>query len=249
MRFSSFLRCCRIPASAGAGGRFGLVSLLAGLALAPCAGSAAPAPSVAVENGNVVLLTGANRRMLTSQRRDSEAAVSPDGQWVVYTRSAKLVSDPDEEAAGDCGALAAPDELRRIRVDGSGDELLVRGQAGSKPEEALCAFQGKQFSSDGSTLYFLSPAWTTSSALHAFTLSSRTSRFVIPANDFAILSWCRSDLKDAIVAQQHRYFRFGGSFDWYWLFDPSGAREIGPVGEFDSIEALKVDLDTSGQCS
>lgn len=205
---------------------------------------------VAVENGNVVLFTGNNRKTLTSQQRDSEAVISPDQQWVIYTRSAKPASkSPGEDDSGDCTALSAPDELRRVRIDGAGDELLIRGQAGSEPSQALCAFQNKQFSADGETLFFLSPAWATSSALHAFTLKSRTARYVMPANDFAILSWCTSDLKDSIVAQQHRYLRFGGSFDWYWLFDASGAKEIAPVGEFDSFEAVKADLDASGQCA
>lgn len=205
---------------------------------------------VAVENGNVVLFTGNNRKTLTSQQRDSEPVILPDQQWVIYTRSAKPVSkNPDEEDSGDCTSLSAPDELRRVRIDGAGDELLIRGRAGSEPSQALCAFQNKQFSADGETLFFLSPAWTTSSALHAFALKSRTARYVMPANDFAILSWCTSDLKDTIVAQQHRYLRFGGSFDWYWLFDASGAKEIAPVGEFDSFDAVKADLDASGQCA
>jgi hypothetical protein len=244
----SLPRFRRLPASAETGGRIGVLALLAGLAAVPCGPQAAPSPSVAVENGNVVLITGSSRKILTSRGRDSEAAISPDGQWVVYTRAAKPASREDEDEAGDCSALSAPDELRRIRVDGNGDELVLRGRAGAKPEEALCGFRAKQFSSDGAVLFFLSPAWTTSSALHAVMLSSGATRFVIPANDFLILSWCGSDLKDAIVAQQHRYFRFGGSYDWYWLFDPSGGNELGPVGEFDTVEGLKADLDASGQC-
>ena len=36
--------------------------------------------------------------------------------------------------------------------------------------------------------------------------------------------------RDDIAVSQHRYFVFGGSYDWVWLFSPTG-REIGPVGE------------------
>jgi len=202
---------------------------------------------VAVETGNIVLLTGGTRKTLTASGRDSEAVLAPDQHWVVYTRSAAPRQAAEDEA-GDCAGLSSPDELRRIRIDGSGDELLIRGRTGAEPDQALCRFQGKQFSSDGATLLFLSPAWATSSALHAFSMATRTARYVMPANDFAVLGWCTTDLKDAIVAQQHRYFRFGGSFDWYWLFDPTGAKELGPAGEFESFEALKTDLDASGQC-
>lgn len=204
---------------------------------------------VVVEGGNIVLLKGSTRKSLTTSKRDSEAVLSPDGLWVVYTRSAKAVTGNPEDEAGDCASLSAPDELRRVRADGSGDELLIRGRAGSEPSQALCAFRNKQFTSSGTTIFFLSPAWTTSNALNAFDLDTRTARHIMPANDFGVLSWCTSDdLRDAIIAQQHRYFRFGGSYDWYWLFDPTGKKEISPVGEFADMEAVKSDLDASGQC-
>ena len=39
---------------------------------------------------------------------------------------------------GDCKSGQQADELRRIRVDGGGDELLVRGQEG-KTRRRACA--------------------------------------------------------------------------------------------------------------
>jgi hypothetical protein len=229
-----------------------IVLLLAsciGLGTATGSVQAAADLRLAVEGGNIVLIRGTTRKTLTTQKRDGEAVLSPDRQWIVYTRAAQPIAAPGDDDAGDCASRKAPDELRRIKADGTGDELLVRGRAGAEPSQALCGFFNKQFSSDGATLYFLSPAWTTSSALHGFALGTRTARYLMPANDFVVLSWCTSgDLKDAIVAQQHRYFRFGGSYDWYWLFDKTGQTEVGPVGEFDSVEAIKSDLDASGQC-
>ena len=113
----------------------------------------------------------------------------------------------------------------------------------------LCGFSAKQLSSDGKTLFFLSPAWTTSSALHALDVASKTERYVLPANDLLVLSWCTEpDLKDALVVSQHRYFQFGGSYDWYWLYDPFGAKEIGAVGEHDDAAAVREAVDASGQC-
>lgn len=35
---------------------------------------------------------------------------------------------------------------------------------------------------------------------------------------------------------RHRHFKFGGSYDWYWLFE--GAKEIGPIGEAASAPAV-----------
>lgn len=230
-----------------------LVVSLRACCLALAFGLWAAAPAVAqtraeIENGNVVVVTGTTRKTLTALGRDSEAILSPDGQWVVYTRSAHPPGGADDEAPADCSALTAPDELRQVKADGSADQLLLRGQPGGEPSQSLCAFQGKQFASDGRTMYFLSPAWTTSNALHAFSFETRTPRYVMPANDFLVLSWCAGELKDALIVQQHRYFRFGGSFDWYWLFDAAGRTDLGPVGEFDSTTAIRAELDASGQC-
>lgn len=226
-----------------------LAALLCGTLGAPSlAGNTRGRQAVSVEGGNVVLTQGKAKKALTSLGRDSEAVLAPDGQWVVYTRAATPMAQAPEY--DDCAARPAPDELRRIRTDGSGDELLLAGRAGEKPEEAVCGFQSKQFTSEGGTLYFLSPAWTTSSALHAFDVKERRARYVMPANDLLVLSWCTADdLRDALIVQQHRYFRFGGSFDWYWLYERGGGKELGPVGEHESLGAVKSDLDASGQCT
>ena len=224
-----------------------LALCLAGLS----AGAHADTPPVLeIEDGNVVLTKDGSRTPLTALGRDSEAVLSPDGQWVYFTRTAEAGKRSDDDEFPDCTTLSSPDELRRIRIDGTDETLLTAGRPGSEPTEALCGFFDKQFSADGATLFFLSPAWTTSGALHALSLDSRATRYVIPANTYAVLSWCTSKkLADAIVVEQHRYFELGGSFDWYWLFDPTGRTEIGPVGEFDSIEDLKTFLNEGGHCT
>lgn len=228
------------------------IAILVGLGLASLAGAARAEPplSVEVEGGNIVLTKDGSRTTLTELGRDSEAVLSPDGEWVVYTRAAPSVQRSDDDEFPDCAALAQPDELRRIRTDGTDDTLLTTGRAGSEPTETLCGFFDKQFSADGATLYFLSPAWTTSAALHAMTLESKATRYILPANAYAVLGWCTAEaLKGAIAAEQHRYFELGGSYDWYWLFDATGAKEIGPVGEFDSVEDLKTFINDSGHCN
>ena len=51
-------------------------------------------------------------------------------------------------------------------ADGSGETVLVRGRDGKTPEQRLCGFTNKQFNSDGRLLYFITPGWATSGALH-----------------------------------------------------------------------------------
>ena len=35
-----------------------------------------------------------------------------------------------------------------------------------------------------------------------------------------------------------RNFLLGGSYDWYWLYDPSGKKELGPLGQFNNPEDM-----------
>jgi hypothetical protein len=198
--------------------------------------SAQSAKSVSVVKGNIVIDIGGQRRMLTRLGRDADPALSPDGTFVVFTRTD---GKPPSDDPMECKTGLPGDQLRRIAIDGAGDRLLVAARAGDKPPQQLCGFDRKQFSADGRRLYFLSPAWTTSSALHVYDFTARSVSFVAPANDLVVLSFCKGEHRDQLLLNQHRYFIGGGSYDWYWLFDRAGRKEIGPVGtDADTHEAI-----------
>ena len=156
---------------------------------------------------------------------------------MVYTRQGRGRGVPGYDLGQFCVSTPRPDELRQVNVDGSDDRLLLDGRKGDG-EAQLCDFRSKQFSSDGRRLYFLSPAWTTSGALHVYDMRTREDRFLQPANDLLVLNFCSGKYKDDVVVQSHRYFVFGGSYDWYWLYDPTGKKELGPLGHFDSPDAM-----------
>jgi hypothetical protein len=208
--------------------------------------SGVAAATVEIKDGNIFLVEGAQRRQLTKSGRDADAVLAPDGKTVAFTR----VGNPQSSGMqGDCKSGAQADELRRIRVDGGGDELLVRGQEGKDPKESLCEFRRKQFSSDGRILYVLTPAWATSGALHAYDTRDKKLGFVMPANDVIVLSACKSqEYRDNLVVQQHRYFVVAGSYDWYWLYDRTGKREKGPLGDHDGDEAVREAIEAAGLC-
>lgn len=226
------------------------LAALSAFAVAQPQPAAAAAKTAAVEGGNIVLVDGGKRVTLTKSGHDSAPALSPDGAWVYYTHSAKAPAGDDAgDQSGDCLELSQPDQLRRVKADGTGDELVLTGKGSQEMTENICVFDAKQFSSDGKTLYFLTPAWTTSSALHAVNVAAKTSRYILPANDYLVLAWCDApELHDALVVNQHRYFQFGGSYDWYWLFDPTGSKELGAVGEHDDANAVREAVESSGQC-
>jgi len=205
------------------------------------------ASSVAVKDGNIVLLQDGRERQLTKSGKDAGPVLSPDGKSVAFTRVGNPASTGSQ---GDCKSGAQADELRRIRVDGTGEELLVRGREGKNdPKQSICDFSSKQFSSDGRYIYFLSPAWATSAALHRYDINTKALTFVIDANDVIVLNDCKkAENRDNIVVNQHRYFVVAGSYDWYWLFDGSGKKEKGPVGEYDSTQAVREAINASALC-
>jgi hypothetical protein len=229
--------------------RSGKASLLPTLAVVSAllgTSAAFGAPSVAVKDGNIMLVQDGRQRQLTKSGKDAAPVLSPDGKWVAFTRIGNPASTGSQ---GDCKSGAEADEMRRIQVDGSGEELLVRGQAGKEPKQSLCDFSRKQFTSDGRYIYFLSPAWAVSAALHRYDTRTKALAFVMEANDVLVLNDCKKpENRDNLVVNQHRYFVVAGSYDWYWLFDGTGKKEKGPVGEYDSEQAVRDAISAAGLC-
>lgn len=221
--------------------------LLAALLQATSSSAQPPAAAVEAVDGNLYVVDGTQRRQLTALGRDADPVLTPDGKAIVFTRLG-VASRTDADASPEA-CRTPPDELKRIALDGSSETTLLTGRRGNAPEQMLCEFARKQFASDGRTLYFLSPAWPASAALHAVDIVTGAERYVLPANDVLVLSTCASPAyRDHLVVQQRRKFVFGGSFDWYWVFDPTGQREIGPIGEVDSVETILLQIEDSGSC-
>ena len=181
--------------------------------------------------GNIFIARGGAANKLTSSEMDVDPVLSPNGDYVVYTRQGRGRTLHGYDATQVCATEPRPDELRQINVDGSGDRLLLAGRKGD-PEHQLCGFRNKQSSSDGRRLYFLTPGWRTSGALHVLDTRNGEERFLLPANDLLVLNFCPNKYKDHLVVRSRRYFLLGGGYDWYWLYDPTGKRELGPLGDF-----------------
>jgi hypothetical protein len=195
------------------------------------------APHVFSDAGNIYLERNGARIKLTSSEMDVDPVLAPNGASVVYTRQGRGRTVHGYDTSQFCTTEPRPDELRQVETDGTGDRLLLKGRKG-KPELQLCDFRNKQFSSDGRRLYFLTPGWATSGALHVFDMRTGDEHYLVPANDVLVLNFCPNKYKDDLVVLAHRYFLLGGSYDWYWLYDPSGKNELGPLGEFDSPDDM-----------
>jgi dipeptidyl aminopeptidase/acylaminoacyl peptidase len=181
------------------------------------------AQTVSVKDGNIQFTDKSGKATeLTSSGRDSNPVLAPDGKWVAFVRKVdgkKIATGSDEEEST---------ELWQVRVDGKEPSVLVRCRASEKPESVIGAFENLQFSTNGRLLYFVTPAWATSGAVHVVDTTSGKERYLFPGNDLKIVT--AGEYKDYLLVQQHRYFIGGGSYDWFWLLRTDG-KEIGPVGE------------------
>ena len=195
------------------------------------------APRVFSDAGNIFIARSGAKTKLTASEMDIDPVLAPNGDFVVYTRQGRGRTLHGYDSTQFCTTEPRPDELRQINVDGTGDKQLLDGRKGN-PEHQLCDFRNKQFSSDGRRLYFLTPGWATSGALHVLDMRTGDERFVLPANDLLVLNFCPNKYKDDLVVLAHRYFLLGGSYDWYWLYDSTGKKELGPLGEFDNPDDM-----------
>jgi dipeptidyl aminopeptidase/acylaminoacyl peptidase len=181
------------------------------------------AQSVSVKDGNIQFTDKSGKMTaLTSSGRDSNPLLAPDGKWLAFVRKVdgkKIATGSDE---------VEPTELWQVRVDGKEPSLLVKCRDSEKVESIIAAFDNLQFSTNGKLLYFVTPAWATSGAVHVVDTTNRKERYCFPGGDLKVVP--KGEYKDCLIVQQHRYFIGGGSYDWYWLLKPDG-KEIGPVGE------------------
>jgi hypothetical protein len=190
-----------------------------------CAAVPFPAFSqtVSVKDGNIQYTDKVGKTTaITSSGRDSAPVLAPDGKWVAFVRKVdgkKIATGSDE---------VDPTELWQVRVDGKEASLLLRCRESQKPESLIAAFETLQFSTNGKLLYFVTPAWATSGAVHVVDTTNRKERYLFPGNNLKLVP--AGEYKDCLLVQQHKYFVGGGSYDWFWLLRPDG-KEVGPVGE------------------
>ncbi len=182
----------------------------------------AAGPSVTEDKGNIVLVeAGGKKRKLTSSGQDSQPSLSPDGKAIVFVRrgSSKLESTSGEVEAN---------ELWWSDTMGGKPRRLVRSAGSDDPKKFLGALASPQFSPDGKTVFFLSAAWATSGAIHKVDVATGKVHFVAPGNSLEVIT--RGEHRGRLIAQQHKYFLAGGTYDWFWVLEPDG-REVGPIGE------------------
>jgi dipeptidyl aminopeptidase/acylaminoacyl peptidase len=148
--------------------------------------------------------------LLSGQTYAAAPVLSPDGRQSAYLQDKEIwLSD------------AANRDVKRI----------VAVQPHDNPHKNLGEFNSLVFSPDGKRLYFMSEAWVTSNGIHVFEISTGTEHFVTDGNTLQILS--NGQYAGFLIVQKHKYFKQGGSYDYFWLVSPAG-KVLKMIGKTDA---------------
>ena len=94
----------------------------------------------------------------------------------------------------------------------------------------LTRFYRPRFSLDDSKVYFETDAWATSPAIHELDISTGNTRFI--SDGYGLIVIPQGEYAGDLIANTHKYFNGGGSYDWYWIIDPKTGEDVSnPVGD------------------
>ena len=169
---------------------------------------------------------------LTSLGKDRDPLISPDGNKLVFIRKsdrkAYLAIGDESDYIINGGSILA-DQIWMIHLATMKEQNLVMDHDFHNAEdmENIIAFISDLcFTLDSKRLYFLTPCWATTSALHVVMLDTLKEKFVCPAGSVEVVQG--GEYRGHLVVSKHKYFIGGGSYDWYWLLTPEG-KEVGPI--------------------
>jgi len=195
------------------------------------------------KNGNIFYedSTGTSFQ-LTNKGRDFDPVLHPNGKWVYFVRSFEgefknEVYYPKDGKVPEDEILKM--ELWRINVDGTDEKMLYQNSNAAIDHPsgyAYASLNNIQLSPNGDKVYFETAQWVTSDALNVMDPDGSNVKMLGPGNDTKIVLSARTfedrekSYKGYIVTAQHRYWFYGGSYDWYYLFTPDLKKEIAPLG-------------------
>lgn len=187
-------------------------------------------PKVFSKKGHIYISEdGESKTQLTKNEIDREPVLSPDGSCVVFIRQTK-----DKK-----------DELWIIELEDGKSELLLKeitypskGGPEKKPLYRIVT-DGIRFSPDSRTVYFVSRDFETSGGIHAGEIKTKKERYIIDGYGLEVIP--DGKYEGHLVFRQHRYFKFGGSYDFWWLYSPEG-KEEGALGDAEDYKSLNLDF-------
>ena len=123
----------------------------------------------------IIILTAVTTLTVFTEPSDNQTQTSPDGKWIVLVKPGH---GPKIAAAAAIDDIA-PTELWQRDAQGKHLTLLAQCHNAKNMEDVVAGFHNLQFSTDGKLVYFSTPAWTTSPAIHVVDTTTRQEHFVI----------------------------------------------------------------------
>lgn len=156
---------------------------------------------------------------LTHGAKLTDLIESPDGKWIAFVKKSHFIVPKSCFYFFSKGDHV--DEIWMVNTKLMEKKLLVSPYftCGDVTKVILDPHH-LRFSPDSKTLYFETSAWVTSGAVHAVNVDGKNERFVIDGDDLHIVQ--TGKYKGDLIVNQHRYHDKGGSYNWDWLFTPSG---------------------------
>lgn len=156
---------------------------------------------------------------LTRGAKLTDLIESPDNQWVAFVKTSHKIIP--RSCAFSLTTTNYADEIWMINVTTMQKKLLVAENPDcDHPEKTIIDPNDLQFSPDSKTLYFATSAWATSGAIHAVDADGKNLRFITAGNEYHVV--IDGKYRGDLIVNQHRYHDQGGSYDWDWLFTPTG---------------------------
>jgi hypothetical protein len=120
----------------------------------------------------LLLLTVSSSLLIPAFAASAQSLTSPDGKWIVYVKP--VPGQTIEWGAGE----EQPTELWQVDANGHHPTLLVRAHSSEDMSQVIAKFDNLRFSPDGRLVYFSTPAWATSGALHVVDTTNSREHFI-----------------------------------------------------------------------
>jgi hypothetical protein len=166
----------------------------------------------------ILILTALASLLAPSLAARAQSLTSPDGKWIVYVKP--VTGDAIGTGADDY----QPSELWQVDSNGRHPTLLVRchGSFDGEMSTVVAQFNELLFSPDGRLVYFETPAWATSGALHVVDTTNGREHFICAGGIEGFRGNNLVVVETAYTSQGHQYQRF--------LLTPEG-RKISTLSE------------------
>lgn len=158
-------------------------------------------------------------RELIKGEKLTDIMESPDGKWVAFVKQSSYTVPSDCFYFFSKGDHA--NEIWIVNTISMTKKVLVSPHFScGKVSEVILDPHNLQFSPDSKTLYFETSAWVVSGAIHAVDVDGKNLRFVTDGGRYHVIQ--NGPNKGNLIVNQHRYHDAGGSYDWDWLYTPTG---------------------------